>query len=449
MNSDSKQKNRNTLIVVLGMHRSGTSVVARAMATLGGQFGEHLMPAVAGVNDKGFFEDVDINAINVELLEAAGFDWHSMAPIDLNCIDVSLLDRLQTKAITALREKCAGTDTFVLKDPRLTRLVPFWRPVFACLNLRVVYVVAVRNPISVAKSLAKVHHVAEEKSYILWLAHLVAALQDTKDQERIFIDYDQLMNEPARELSRVSAATALPQHAEGLEEFEREFLEQRLCNSRFSINDLDVVRAAPPHVKRVFSAMQRAAVAEIGAYSPELDEAAEEGRRYLESIAPLLRYEWRLVQHIEEVTPALNEANARIQALEAAFRASEQHAAERLRASEELTAECLRASEAHAAAEIAARDQVITRLQHAIAEDQRKLQEYVGELEASQRCADDLKAQTEQLSVALEALESKSASQDAALRQASEEIAKLFRSRSWRLTAPLRALRHAGSSRGR
>lgn len=461
--SDTNQKNRNTLIVVLGMHRSGTSVVARAMATLGGEFGGHLMPPVAGVNDKGFFEDVDVNAINVELLRAAELDWYSMTPIDLNCIDASLLDRLQTKAITVLREKCADNDTFVLKDPRITRLVPFWRPVFACLNLRVVYVVAVRNPISVAKSLGRVHHFADEKSYILWLAHLVATLEDTRDQERIFVDYDQLMDAPARELSRVSAATALPLRAEGLEEFERTFLEQGLRNTRFSVDDLDVVRSAPPQVKSVFSAMRRAAMATIDAHSPELDAAAEEGRRYLESIAPLLRYEWRLVQHVEEVTPALSEANARIHALELALReskeqaterllASEGHAAQRLRDSEEHSANLLRAGEAHAAVEIAARDQVIVRLEQAIAEDQRRREELVDQIGLSEQYANELKTQNEELSVALDALVSKAASQDAALARARDEIEQVFGSKSWRLTAPLRALRafsRVGSSRGR
>jgi hypothetical protein len=427
MNTDSNQKSEKTLIVVLGMHRSGTSVLARAMGTLGGELGERLMPPVVGVNDKGFFEDVDVNAINVELLKAAGADWYSMMPIDLDCIGASLLDRLQTKAITVLREKCAGTDTFVLKDPRLTRLLPFWRPVFACLNLRVVYVVAVRNPISVARSLARVHHFAEEKSYILWLAHLVPALEDTRDQERIFVDYDLLMDAPARELSRVSEATGLPQRAEGLEEFEREFLEDGLRNSRFSANDLDVVRSAPRQVKSVFIAMQRAAVAEIAAHGPELDSAAQEGRRYLDSIAPLLRYEWRLVRHVEEVTPALTDANARMQVLELA----------------------LRDSEARAASEIAARNQVVLGLERAVAEGRRMIREHVNHLEASQRYANDLKGQAEQSSVALEALESKAATQEAALRRAGEDIAQVFGSTSWRITAPLRALRRMGSSRNR
>ncbi len=50
-----------TLIVVLGMHRSGTSVLTRAMETLGANLGSRLMPAAAGNNDKGFFEDIDVN----------------------------------------------------------------------------------------------------------------------------------------------------------------------------------------------------------------------------------------------------------------------------------------------------------------------------------------------------------------------------------------------------
>jgi len=444
MNTNSTQKSGKTLIVVLGMHRSGTSVVARAMGALGGKFGERLMQPVAGVNDKGFFEDVDVNAINVELLKAAGSDWYSMMPIDLDCIDASLLDCLQTKAVTVLRDKCADNDTFVLKDPRLTRLVSFWRPVFACLSLRVVYVVAVRSPISVAKSLARVHHFAEEKSYILWLTHVVAALEETKDHERIFVDYDLLMDAPARELSRVSEATGLQQRAEALAEFEQEFLEHRLRNSRFSADDLDVVRLAPQQVKTVFSAMQRAAAEEIDAYSSELDAAAKDGRRYLESIEPLLRYEWRLVQHVEKVTPALTEANARTKGLEVALRDSEAHAASEIAKREEtqryandLEAQ-LRDSEAHSASEIAKR-------------------------EGSQRYANDLKAHSEHLSVgleqlkeehesvisALEALQSKVASQEAALRRADHYIAEVFSSTSWRITAPLRALRRMGSWRNR
>ena len=48
------------------------------MATLGAEFGSRLMPEAAGINDKGFFEDLDIYAINMEVMAAAGMDWHTI-----------------------------------------------------------------------------------------------------------------------------------------------------------------------------------------------------------------------------------------------------------------------------------------------------------------------------------------------------------------------------------
>ena len=67
--------------VVLGMHRSGTSAVARALKAVGVSLGDTLIPPSIGVNDRGFWEDAEINALNIELLEALGHDWHTLGPI--------------------------------------------------------------------------------------------------------------------------------------------------------------------------------------------------------------------------------------------------------------------------------------------------------------------------------------------------------------------------------
>ena len=69
------------LIVVLGMHRSGTSTMTRALQVMGVELGSRLMPAVEGVNDTGFWEDLDLNELNIEMLGALNREWHSLAPV--------------------------------------------------------------------------------------------------------------------------------------------------------------------------------------------------------------------------------------------------------------------------------------------------------------------------------------------------------------------------------
>ena len=77
MQSESKQ-----LIVVLGMHRSGTSAITRGLKVLGVELGDKLIAAVEGDNSKGYWEDSDLNTLNIEMLYSIGSDWHNLTPID-------------------------------------------------------------------------------------------------------------------------------------------------------------------------------------------------------------------------------------------------------------------------------------------------------------------------------------------------------------------------------
>lgn len=77
-----KNKTPFTVIVVLGMHRSGTSVITRGLQTMGVGLGHNLMPAIANNNDKGFFEDLEINALNMAMLKSIGSEWDLISPIE-------------------------------------------------------------------------------------------------------------------------------------------------------------------------------------------------------------------------------------------------------------------------------------------------------------------------------------------------------------------------------
>ena len=64
------------LVLVLGMHRSGTSTLARGLRVLGVALGKNLLPAHP-CNPKGFFEDAGLYAFNKALLAQLGLTWRS------------------------------------------------------------------------------------------------------------------------------------------------------------------------------------------------------------------------------------------------------------------------------------------------------------------------------------------------------------------------------------
>ncbi|QGZ62716.1 sulfotransferase family protein [Paraburkholderia acidisoli] len=286
------------LLVVLGMHRSGTSATARAMAALGADLGDRLMPAADGNNDKGFFEDYDIVKLNVELMAAAGMEWHTLGEIDVSRIAPERLAAFEAEALATLRAKCLHT-TFALKDPRLARLIRFWKPVFERVGVPVKYVLSVRHPLSVARSLAKRDGMAEEKALHLWLEHVVPSLAETRECERVIVDYDTLLDQPTAELERIAARLNLSVDAASLAEYHQEFLEGGLRHTRFRPEDLDATRGASRAVKQLYGALEAASRGTADAApGTALETALESARQYLADVAPLLGYETRVYQHI-------------------------------------------------------------------------------------------------------------------------------------------------------
>jgi hypothetical protein len=303
---------RDKLIVVLGMHRSGTSAMTRALVALGAQLGSRLLGPIPGNNDKGFFEDVDVLQINIELLAAAGADWHTVGSIDLTRVDPFALVRLQQHAVKKLREKCSG-GIFALKDPRICRLLPFWQPAFEAAGLDVRYVISVRNPISVAQSLNKRDRFSEVKSYLLWLMHVVPALVHTRNNARVLVDYDRLLDDPATQLRRMASQLRLSIDDEQVEAFHKEFVEENLRHTRFDAQDVNSARSAPSALKRLFAELDHACL--TGEPGREFEDAVQAGQRFLADIEPVLRDEVRMQRQIEQQNAAIAQRDQQLKAL--------------------------------------------------------------------------------------------------------------------------------------
>src|SRR5690606_3290972 len=155
-------------------------------------------------NEKGFWEDIDINALNEELLQAVDSSWCHLTSITQQDIDKLQQTELFLKAVELIRKKTAKVEIFGLKDPRLSRLLPFWQSVFAHCAIQPLYLLALRNPLSVVKSLQKRDGMDAEQSYFLWIEHLLTGLPAIVDHGGLIVDYDQLMESAPAEIKRIA-----------------------------------------------------------------------------------------------------------------------------------------------------------------------------------------------------------------------------------------------------
>jgi hypothetical protein len=194
--------------MVLGMHRSGTSLIAKAVSVLGVALGDNLWGPRED-NPTGFWEDRDVVALDKELLDRAGMTWSSLAPRERSWTGADFAD-LKEEALGLLRERLSHHGSWVFKDPRASRVLPFWKDVFAGLGVRPSYILTVRHPSDVASSLRRRDGLPGLHSHLLWLAHVCGALADTAGEPRCFVDYDELVEQPAAELQRLARALHLP-----------------------------------------------------------------------------------------------------------------------------------------------------------------------------------------------------------------------------------------------
>jgi hypothetical protein len=246
------------IVVVLGMHRSGTSLITRSLQVLGVSLGDHLMPPADGNNAKGFFEDIDIAELNIALLASLGRDWQSLQALE--AADFDRLDRegWTEKALAILRAKLRTGTLFGFKDPRTAKLLPFWQNVFAAGGLSASYLLALRNPASVADSLASRDGMPRERSYYLWLEHVLNSLAGTLGSAPTLVDYDDFFGDADGVLDRMAAGLGLAVDPAEREEFRNEFVDEALRHTVHGEDDLVSDPGCPPLVVEVYQGLKQA-----------------------------------------------------------------------------------------------------------------------------------------------------------------------------------------------
>jgi len=290
-------------VFVVGAGRSGTSAIVRGLSALGVELGDHLKSPTAK-NPTGFFEDVDLLRVAKQARAALGLRAESVALVDEERFAQAALDPLVKEAVAIIEGRFARYPLWGFKYAQTLRFLPFWEQVFETLDLDVRFVVAARNPLSVARSRAKLDPIRgiQEKSDLEWLVNVVPYFRRLAHRPFVVTDYDLLMAEPAAQLERLAERLHIARDAgvrAGVDAYLQEFLAQDMRHTRFSDADLEG--------------------------DPRLNPLVRDGYRWLyrlatDAIAPDHRELWRDWVRLEAATGAMAPALRLVDRLEAELR---------------------------------------------------------------------------------------------------------------------------------
>jgi len=194
-------KRKQTCILVLGMHRSGTSALAGVLSRLEVYLGSDLMKADED-NSKGYYENKNFYQINQSLLEQINSSWDDVF-YDEEKLD-KIVDTIQLKEM--IQKEFTYSNLFAIKDPRLVYLFPIYKKILEELDIDIKIVIPYRNPLEVGASLRKRNGISLEKGMLLWIYHILIAEKFSRNHPRFFLSFDDLMTQPQKILKEMSKA---------------------------------------------------------------------------------------------------------------------------------------------------------------------------------------------------------------------------------------------------
>ena len=179
-------------LIVLGMHRSGTSVLARLLNLMGAYFGpEGISTGANKENPKGFWERRDVRDLNDAVLHGVGCDWNRVLGFHAPDLPGAIVSDFDKQAAKVLLDMDAHRP-WLLKEPRLCLLLPLWRRLLeAPVSIHIH-----RNPVEVASSLNKRNGIPMRAGLALWEKYVLSAWEASTDLPRVLVSHRQLITEP-------------------------------------------------------------------------------------------------------------------------------------------------------------------------------------------------------------------------------------------------------------
>src|SRR5690348_16242425 len=175
-------------VCITGMHRSGTSLVARVLRECGLHLGpaEALLPAQRDNRD-GFWEHAGLTALSDDLLASFGGSWDDPPALPDGWESSADVEPLAERA-RALLAPLEEHPPWGWKDPRTALTLPFWRRV---VGEELQLVLCLRHPSEVVGSLVARGGMEPERAEALTLAYLEAIHSDRA--ARVVVEYEAVL----------------------------------------------------------------------------------------------------------------------------------------------------------------------------------------------------------------------------------------------------------------
>ena len=236
-------------IIVAGMHRSGTSALTRVLSIAGCHLPSTLIrPERYPGNSTGFWESQSIVDLNQEILASAGSSWDDWRPFAQDWHMSPTANEFRERARELIQQEFGSNRLFVLKDPRMCRLLEFWLEVVDASGVQPLVVSPIRHPLDVASSLQVRDGIDQSVGQLLWLRHVLdAEAASRKVTSRTFLRYEQLLSEAHTVVSRIGKdlGVSWPRESSPYAEMEiEEFLSPVLHHH----NSDDSIHRANPHI---------------------------------------------------------------------------------------------------------------------------------------------------------------------------------------------------------
>lgn len=193
-----------TAILVLGMHRSGTSALARLLGWLGSALPADAIEAHSD-NAKGYWESAAIIKADDQLLRVARSSWFDPRPLDLSRLEPSALRSRKDRIWEAVTAAFGDAPLMTIKDPRQCRFVPTIVETLAEHGVASRAVLMLRSPQAVARSIASRDGTTMAFAQLLWLRHMIDAERATRGLARAVVSFETMLSQ-----WRYTAAKLLP-----------------------------------------------------------------------------------------------------------------------------------------------------------------------------------------------------------------------------------------------